>query len=161
MPYGLEDETPNQTKWMEKCVKSVMKSNPDYEKDRAIAICKAQIKKNKGKSEEWMDEATSETGLREVEDMFYKALNEDNISQPSSYAYPVDIFDDYAIISKGDKHFKVPYTISDSEVNVSWEKAIEVVRKVTYEKASSDEVVTYVTKHTRVRGRITNGTRTV
>jgi len=48
-PYGIDNETPEQTKWMESCVESVMKSNPDYEQGRAIAICKNKLKKNNWK----------------------------------------------------------------------------------------------------------------
>lgn len=46
MPYGIKDETPEQTKWMEKCVIKVMKSGKD--KSSAVAICKSQLKKSKG-----------------------------------------------------------------------------------------------------------------
>lgn len=44
MPYGIDKESPEQTKWMEKCVSSVMKQNKS--KSSAIAICKAQLQKN-------------------------------------------------------------------------------------------------------------------
>ena len=44
MPYG--NETPEQTKWLEKCVVKVMKSGKD--KSSAIAICKSQLKKSNG-----------------------------------------------------------------------------------------------------------------
>lgn len=46
MPYGIKDETTEQTKWMEKCVTKVMKSGKD--KSSAIAICKTQLKKASG-----------------------------------------------------------------------------------------------------------------
>lgn len=49
MPYNIPNETKEQTKWMESCVESVMKSNPDYDQSRAIAICKVQLKKNNWK----------------------------------------------------------------------------------------------------------------
>jgi hypothetical protein len=45
MPYGIKDESPNQTKWMEKCVMKIMKSGKD--KSSAIAICKSQLEKSK------------------------------------------------------------------------------------------------------------------
>lgn len=46
MPYGIKNETPEQTKWMEKCVSKVMKTGKD--KDSAIAICKSQLTRSKG-----------------------------------------------------------------------------------------------------------------
>lgn len=49
MPYGVPNEKPEQTKWIEKCVESVMNNNPDYDESRAIAICKAQLKENNWK----------------------------------------------------------------------------------------------------------------
>lgn len=46
MPYGIKNETKEQTKWIESCVLSVMKANPKYSDDTAIAICKSRLKKN-------------------------------------------------------------------------------------------------------------------
>jgi len=48
-PYGVPNEKPEQTKWLESCVESVMKSNPDYDQARAISICKNQLKRNNWK----------------------------------------------------------------------------------------------------------------
>lgn len=46
MPYNIPNETKEQVRWMESCVSSVMKSNSKLTQDSAIAICKAQLKKN-------------------------------------------------------------------------------------------------------------------
>jgi len=48
-PYGIPNEKPEQTKWLENCVESVMKANSKYSQDTAIAICKTQLKKNNWK----------------------------------------------------------------------------------------------------------------
>lgn len=49
MPYGLPndlDEKKEYTKWMERCVSSVMKKGKVKDKSSAVAICKYQLKKN-------------------------------------------------------------------------------------------------------------------
>ena len=51
MPYGLKNETPDETKWMENCTQKVMgKMKPGMmnAKAHAIAICKSSFEKNKG-----------------------------------------------------------------------------------------------------------------
>lgn len=45
MPYGINNETKEITKWMENCVDKVMKSGKD--KSAAIAICKTALEKSK------------------------------------------------------------------------------------------------------------------
>ena len=51
MPYGIDKDlggdSERNVKWMESCVKSVMNKNPGYSKQKAIMVCKAQLKKNK------------------------------------------------------------------------------------------------------------------
>ena len=51
MPYGVDKDiggdSPTNVKFMERCVSSVMKTGKD--KSAAVAICKASLKKNKGK----------------------------------------------------------------------------------------------------------------
>jgi hypothetical protein len=51
MPYGISKEhggdNPQNTRWMENCVKKVMKTGKD--KASAISICKAQFKKTRKK----------------------------------------------------------------------------------------------------------------
>jgi hypothetical protein len=51
MPYGIENETPEITKWMERCVQAVQKKNNKLDKSSAIAICKYQLKKSKDDTE--------------------------------------------------------------------------------------------------------------
>jgi hypothetical protein len=49
MPYGMKGgDTPSNDAWMEKCVAAVKKSGKD--ESSAIAICKAQYQRLKGKS---------------------------------------------------------------------------------------------------------------
>jgi hypothetical protein len=49
MPYGIDKsiggDSPENTKWMEECVRKVMKTGKD--KSSAIAICKATLKRSK------------------------------------------------------------------------------------------------------------------
>lgn len=45
MPYGIKDETPADTKFMESCVMKVMKTGKD--KGTSVAICKASLEKSK------------------------------------------------------------------------------------------------------------------
>jgi hypothetical protein len=50
MPYGLEgdrDKDPKLEGWMEKCVASVKAKSKMKDVGRAVAICKAQLKKMK------------------------------------------------------------------------------------------------------------------
>ena len=50
MPYGIKNESPEQTKWMEKCVGSITGTNKrtgkNYTEDEKIAICKWNLKKH-------------------------------------------------------------------------------------------------------------------
>ncbi len=54
MPYGLPQNLQNETndQWMEDCVASVMdraKSDSGMSKGKAVAICKTQLVKHKGR----------------------------------------------------------------------------------------------------------------
>ena len=48
-PYGIPNETPEQIRWMEKCIKSVGEQNPEYPESRRITICKNVLKRNNWK----------------------------------------------------------------------------------------------------------------
>lgn len=56
MPYGIDKDiggdSPENVKWMERCVKRVTgqkdKNGKEIPKDRAIAICKSTLQKTKG-----------------------------------------------------------------------------------------------------------------
>ena len=58
MPYGIDKkqggDSPSNVKWMEKCVAKISGTNKrtgkPYTKGEKIAICKAQLKKKKGKA---------------------------------------------------------------------------------------------------------------
>jgi len=56
MPYGIPDEKPNQTAWMERCVSGIKGTNKrtgkPYTEGDKIAICKAQLKKQGWKTSE-------------------------------------------------------------------------------------------------------------
>ena len=167
MPFGVPNEKPKQTSWIEKCVASVKKSNPDYKDNRAIAICKAQLKKNNWKVPESSEEA--ELSMREELWELEKKIREavmgpvDGIS-PTSSPYLSDIFDDYLIIEKGAKLFKVPYSMSGDDISADWDKAIEVERKTVYEPVSEAErqVITKVPNVKRgSHRRITYGNTTI
>lgn len=45
-PYGMMNETPKTTQWLENCVKKVMRDGKD--KSSAIAICKSTFEKMHG-----------------------------------------------------------------------------------------------------------------
>lgn len=53
MPYGLEKEldTSKNNSFMEKCVKRVMEKNPSFDKGKAVAVCKATLKRVKSNLE--------------------------------------------------------------------------------------------------------------
>jgi hypothetical protein len=145
MPYGIKNETPEQTKWMERCVSGIKGTNKrtgkPYTEGDKIAICKAQLKKT-GASEE----ALSEESLRELENKLDRALSPGGVERPTSPSpYLVDVYDDYVIVSKNEKYYKLGYTMEGDDVSFSWESAIEVERKTTYEPVSAErEIVTKV-----------------
>lgn len=157
VPYGIKGETPEQTKWLEKCVGSITGTNKrtdkPYTKDEKIAICKVQLRKH-GTSE-----AISEESIREqfynIESKIYTALAPDPVIRESPLV--VDIFNDYVIVGIDEKLYKIPYVISEDDVVFNWSASIEVKRITSYEPVST------VTKSTaNTRGRVvTYGGRTI
>lgn len=140
MPYGIPNEKPEQTKWMERCVDGVMGGNDGMEKSRAIAICKANLKKHNWKVPK---ESESETSLWEEMNKFEKKLREAFMGPMNDTVSPSgpwieDIYDTYAIVRKGDSCWKVPYTMDGETVTVNWEKAIKVERKTVWDEVSGE-----------------------
>ena len=132
MPYGIKDETPKQTKWMEDCVKGVMSDNPDYDKSRAIAICKAQLKKS-----DWDPDAQSELSMREelweLESKIREAVG-------GNETWVADVYDDYVILEKNNgKLYKVNWSLSGNEVNMDWNTMVEVERRMSYDSVESEQ----------------------
>lgn len=73
MPYGLENETPAKTSWMERCVKGVLRNRKfksrvsgESRKVAAIKVCKSQIgkRKNPGPGLNIMANAIRRAGIR-------------------------------------------------------------------------------------------------
>ena len=169
MPYGIKNETPEQTKWMEKCVGSISGTNKrtgkPYTKGEKIAICKVQLKKS-GVSEDAISEERMREQFYEFEDKIRDALSpERDMVQPSYGPYVADIFDDYVIVEKGSNLYKVPYTMKGDDVSFDWGNAVEVKRRTVYEPVgeAEREIVTKI-PYTSPRdgGRvITYGGRTV
>ncbi len=164
MPYGIKDETPEQTKWMDTCVGAITETNSKtgkpYNEAEKIAICKWNLKRN-GMD----DEASSELSMREelwqLEDKIREAIDASNgLVNPMSYnMWVADIFDDYVIIEKDAKMFKVPYTLSGAEVSVDWRSAIEVERKTVYEPKKEESSRSQLPVDSGRR--ITAGSRTI
>ena len=147
MPYGIKDETKEQTKWMENCVDSIKGTNKrtdkPYTKGEKIAICKVQLKK-KGSSEAYSEESLREQ-FYDFEDKIRDALSPMH-DTPSYGPYVMDVFDDYVIVEKGNDLFKVPYTMKGDDVTFDWSEAIEVKRRTVYEpvEEAEREIVTKV-----------------
>ena len=159
MPYGIPNEKPEQTRWMEKCVSSVMDSNPKYTEDRAIAICKAQLKKNGWKTKKGEADLSMHEELWELEKKIREAIGGPMLDSPASSPYVSDIFDDYVIINKGSKLYKVDWSMSGDEVTIDWDSAVEVDRKTVYEPSESEMKVPDV--KTPKHRRITMGNMTI
>lgn len=140
MPYGIKGETPKQTAFMERCVSGISGTNKRtkkaYTKSEKVAICKAQLSKTK---ESEYDDAVSEDSLRQLEDKLYRALNPSSIDPYPSSPYIMDVFESYIIVSKGDKNYKVEYSVKGDDVTVNWDTAIEVFRKTTFEEVASED----------------------
>lgn len=162
MPFGVPNETKKQTQWLEKCVTSVRKSNPDYPESRTVAICKAQLKKNNWKVPESSDKAelSIRDELWELEKKIREAI--DPVTPPVD-TWVDDVFDDYVIIHKGDKLYQVDWSMSGDDVIIDWNTSVEVERKTVYEPVSEAErqiitevpnvkqpFVTYKSKHRRI-----------
>lgn len=77
MPYGVDKDqggdSPSNTSWMERCVSSVSGKNKrtgkPYTKGEKIAICKAQLKRKKSKSELLEEEIVIDADIAEEVEM--------------------------------------------------------------------------------------------
>ncbi len=160
MPYGLKNETPSQTKWMENCVGSISGTNKRtgkaYTKSEKIAICKTNLKKSGWKPS---NESDSELSMREdlwkLEEKLRAALGYPN-DIPASYGpYVYDVFDDFIIVEVSGKLFKLYWSIEGDDVTVDWNTAIEVERNVVYEPVAAS-TITNITNR-----RMTQGYKTI
>ena len=163
MPYGIPNEKKEQTRWMEKCVSSVMSDNPKYPESRAIAICKAQLKKNNWKVKKGESELSMRDELWELEEKIRAAIGGPTDMVRDSGSWVEDIFDDYVIIHKGDKRYKVDWSLSGEDVNIDWDTAVEVERKTVYEPVSKSEGMKIPNVRSRENQyrRLTMGPRTI
>jgi hypothetical protein len=139
MPYGIKNESPEQTNWMERCVSSVMKANPKYPESRAIAICKAQLKKNNWKVKKGEAELSMKEELWELEKKIREAIT-GPIKEKEQVTWVADIFDDFIIVEKGDKLYKLEWSISGDTVTVNWDSVVEVKRRVVYDPVSQSSI---------------------
>jgi len=135
MPYGLKNETPEQTKWLESCVNSVLEKNPKFDKGKAIMICKSQLKKK----------GTSEISIREylnkIESKVYEKFNSHSVPSETN-VWVSDIFDDYVVLEKNNAYFKVPYTVeADGGVEIKWEDMLKVEKITSYEPSKEESTV--------------------
>lgn len=82
-PYGVDKklggDSPSNVKWMEKCVSGISGTNKrtgkPYTEGEKIAICKAQLRKSKSKSEELPEEIVIEESTEdEVEDTMEQCI---------------------------------------------------------------------------------------
>ncbi len=149
MPYGIKDETKEQTKFMEGCIGKISGTNnrtdKPYTKGEKIAICKVQLKK-KGTSEAYSEESLREK-YWDFEDKIREALHPHHDHYYPSYGpYVEDVFEDYVIVGvEGGKTYKLPYTMDGDDVSFDWSEAVEVERKTVYEPVGAErEVVTKV-----------------
>ena len=158
MSYGINDETVEQTAWMEKRMSSITgtntKTGKPYTEAEKIAICKWSLKKN-GMSNEAVSELSMRDELWALEDKIRDAIGDSN-GLVDSYMYVADIFDAYVVIAKDGKTYSVPYALSGDDVSVDWTGAVEVERRTVYEPVKADASST-------VDGgrRITAGSRTI
>jgi hypothetical protein len=145
MPYGIPNEKPAQTKWMERCVGHISGTNPrtdkPYTDSEKIAICKAQLKKQNWKvSEEIAEEQSLREQFYALEDKMRDALTPmRDMVQPSYGPYIADIFDDYVIVEKGSDLYKVPYVMKGDDVSFDWSNAVEVERRTAYDPVKEAE----------------------
>lgn len=80
MPYGMKGgDTPENTKWMEKCVSDIRgtnkKTGKPYTEGEKIAICKAQYEKSKGASFETLDEESVAAVENTMEQCMKRMMN--------------------------------------------------------------------------------------
>jgi len=164
MPYGIKNETPKQTKWMEGCVDSVMGENKSFTKSRAIAICKVQLKKS-----DWDPDAISELSMREelweLEKKIREAIMGPMGDDVERHLWVADVFDDYIIVEKENDLYQVDWKISGEEVTVNWDTAKKVERMTVYEPVKGESEHEIVTKVPDLKApqyrRITNGPTTI
>lgn len=153
MPYGIKNETPEQTKWMERCVDSITGTNSrtgkPYKEGEKIAICKWNLKKH-GMKKETASETSMREELWELEKKIREAILGPANDTIKGGPWVVDIFDDYAIVENNSKMYKVPYSMDGDTVTVDWNSAIEVERKTVYDpveasirKVNDNRRVTY------------------
>lgn len=162
MPYGIPNEKPEQTRWMEKCVSSVRKDNPKYSESRAIAVCKAQLKKNNWKVKKGEAELSMKEELWELEKKIREAVSPTDFREEPASAWVEDIFDDFVILNKDRKLYKVDWSLSGDEVSIDWDTLVEVERKTTYEPVGKSETKIPDIKSTdNKHRRITWGRRTI
>ena len=139
-PYGIKNETPEQTTWMERCTKSVKTQNPEYSDGRVISICKLNLKKHGMKKE-----ASSELSMREemwdLEQKIRDSLGKPIDMSPSYGPYVDDIFDDYVVISKDNKLYKVDWSMEGDTVTIDWDTTVEVERKTVYEPVVAEREI--------------------
>ena len=166
MPYGIKEETPEQTAWMEKCISSITgvnkRTGKKYTESEKIAICKFNLKKHGWKvPKEAGSELSIEQEINELEKKIRDAIGPSPDVVPSS-VWVTDVFDDYVIVYKGDKLYKVNWSMSGNEVSVDWNSAVEVERKIVYEPVSAErKIITRVPNVKRKYRRITYGSDTI
>ena len=160
MPYGIKNETPKQSAWMEKCVNSVMGGDKKMTKSRAIAICKVQLQKSKAETPP-EEEAFSEMSLNQIQEALWKAIGEPIEQVQSDRAWIVDVFDSYVIVEKGDDCYEVSYSFEGDEASIDWTTAKKVVRKVTYEPVAESTKIPDLDAAVTVKPRRTFGSRTI
>jgi len=167
-PYGIKNETPEQTKWVENCVSKITGNNKrtdkPYTKGEKIAICKVQLKKV-GTSEAYSEESLREQ-FYDFEDKIRDALTPmRDMVQPTYSLYVMDVFDEYVIVEKGNDLFRLPYTMIGDDVTFDWGSSVEVKRRTVYDpvEEAEREIVTKVPSIQRKDGGrvITMGGRTL
>lgn len=142
-PYGVPNETKEQTQWIEKCVNSITGNNKrtgkPYTKGEKIAICKVQLKKT-GTSEEAISEDSLRERFYQFEEKVRNALSpQTDMVYPRSGPWVVDIYEEYVIVEMADKMYKLPYNMSGEEVTFDWSNATEVERVTSYEPVTAEK----------------------
>jgi hypothetical protein len=169
MPYGIPNEKPEQTSWMERCVSGIKGKNKrtgkPYTEGDKIAVCKAQLKKQGWKASE---ESMSEESLRDLEEKIRRALEPFRSGPPkeiSTNLWVADVFDDFAIIEAGNDLFKVPWKeLKNGDIEFDFASKVKVQKILTYEQVveeSEKKEEAKKKKTTHVRKRITDGNRTI
>ena len=118
-PYGVKNETPKKTAWMEKCVASVMKNNPKMSEGSAIAVCKTQLAK----------QTKAELSLRTLEDMLGRKIRE---ASGDEYVWIADIFPEYFVVELQSGFYKIGYSVVDNTPVISSDRIVRVDKYVEY-----------------------------